>query len=116
MNATQLTGKPTEGAFRLLAYAQYMVQAAQSETARHLFAIYVQQEAKWLNKQEIRMKATIDQETCTGCGLCPEICPEVFEMKSDTARVKAGTVPAAVEVACREAMQSCPVGAISIET
>ena len=26
------------------------------------------------------MKATVDKETCIGCGTCPEVCPEVFHM------------------------------------
>ncbi len=60
------------------------------------------------------MKATVDQDTCTGCGLCPDLCPEVFEMDGDTARVKSDTVPVDAEDACREAMDSCPVEAISI--
>ncbi len=30
------------------------------------------------------MKAIIDQNMCTGCGLCPDTCPEVFEMDGDT--------------------------------
>ena len=33
------------------------------------------------------MKAVIDDEICTGCGLCAETCPEVFELSNDTATV-----------------------------
>ena len=29
------------------------------------------------------MKARVDQDTCIGCGVCPSICPEVFDMKDD---------------------------------
>ena len=29
------------------------------------------------------MKVWIDQDLCTGDGLCAEICPEVFVMKND---------------------------------
>ncbi len=61
------------------------------------------------------MKAAVDHKTCTGCGLCPELCPEVFEMKGDVAIVKENRVPVAAEAACREAMTSCPVSAITIE-
>ena len=61
------------------------------------------------------MKATVDQETCTGCGLCPETCPDVFVMDQGTAHVKVKVVPTAAEESCREAMKDCPVGAISIE-
>jgi ferredoxin len=61
------------------------------------------------------MTATVDQDLCTGCGLCPDTCPEVFELDGDKARVKVEIVPPQVEASCREAMDGCPVAAISIE-
>ncbi len=61
------------------------------------------------------MKAIVDQEICTGCGLCPDTCPEVFEMEGDVARAKVDVVPPEAEDACREAAESCPVEAISLE-
>jgi len=47
--------------------------------------------------------------------LCTDICPEVFEMKGDVALVRADPAPADVEEEAREAGESCPVGAITIE-
>jgi ferredoxin len=61
------------------------------------------------------MKAIVDQDTCTGCGLCPEICPEVFQMQGDTAGVIADPVPAAAEDSAQEAAENCPVDAITVE-
>ncbi|MFW5856247.1 MAG: ferredoxin [Planctomycetota bacterium] len=61
------------------------------------------------------MKVHVDQDTCTGCGLCPDLCPEVFEMEGDVATVKVGAVPAEAEESCREAESSCPVDAIRTE-
>ena len=62
------------------------------------------------------MKARVDQDLCTGCGLCPDICPEVFEMgDDDLAKVKVDPVPAEAEQSCREAAEQCPVEAISVE-
>ena len=60
------------------------------------------------------MKAIVDQDTCTGCGLCVDTCPEVFEMDGDLAKVKLDEVPQNLQDSCREAMEGCPVNAISI--
>jgi len=61
------------------------------------------------------MKAIVDEETCIGCGLCAETCPEVFEMNDDKAHVKVDEVPAAAAESCKEAAENCPVEAIQIE-
>ena len=60
------------------------------------------------------MKAIVDKETCTGCGLCADTCPEVFELVGDLAVVKADPVPPDVAVTCQDAADECPVEAISI--
>jgi len=62
------------------------------------------------------MKATVD-DNCTACGLCPQTCPEVFELgdDDDKARVIVDTVPPEAEDTCREAAESCPVEAIHLE-
>jgi len=61
------------------------------------------------------MKVKVDQEACCGCGPCEEICPQVFEITGEVARVKVDVVPAELEDACRDAMENCPTQAISIE-
>ncbi len=61
------------------------------------------------------MKATVDEDLCTGCGLCESTCPEVFEMQDDVAVVKVDTVPKDLEEACEQAAEDCPVEAISCE-
>ena len=60
------------------------------------------------------MKATVDKSLCVGCGLCSDICPEVFEMDGDQAVAKVDKVPAGAEDACREAARQCPTEAIKI--
>jgi ferredoxin len=62
------------------------------------------------------MTAVVDQETCIGCGLCVETCPEVFKMiDGDKAVSKVKTVSAGLEDKCREAAENCPVSAITCQ-
>ena len=62
------------------------------------------------------MKATVDPDLCTGCELCVDTCPEVFEMNDDdVAVVIVDVVPADVEECAQEAADDCPSEAISIE-
>ena len=61
------------------------------------------------------MRVTVDEETCIGCGLCAETCPDVFELKDDKAYVKMDEVPEQFADACREAAEECPVEAIQID-
>jgi len=60
------------------------------------------------------MKANVNKVTCIGCGLCETICPAVFVMNEAVAEVIAEPVPQRAEPACREALESCPVAAITI--
>lgn len=60
------------------------------------------------------MKASVDKETCIGCGLCVDICPEVFEIKGDAAVVQPGPVSIENEETCKQAAEDCPVSAIKI--
>jgi ferredoxin len=54
----------------------------------------------------------VDQELCIGCGVCEEICPEVFEIKEEKSWVIG---PKKCEDCdCEEAATSCPVDAIEL--
>jgi ferredoxin len=76
------------------------------------------------------MKVWIDQDLCTGDGLCEEICPSVFTLLDDgLAYVKDGdtvmnepggaqqmvTVSANLEAQVQEASEECPGECIFIE-
>jgi ferredoxin len=61
------------------------------------------------------MKAVIDKDACTGCGLCVETCPDVFEMADDVAQVKADPVPSGAEDSAKQAADDCPSEAIQIQ-
>src|SRR3989304_2638042 len=65
-----------------------------------------------LPHKEHCMKVRIDADLCTGCGLCSDSVPEVFEMGSDVAVVKPGPIPQDKEGAVRDAASDCPAEAI----
>ena len=53
---------------------------------------------------------------CIGCGLCPDVCPEVFEIQDSDglAHVKVGEVKEEWIESAKEAEDQCPVSAISV--
>ena len=61
------------------------------------------------------MRVWIDEEACVGDGTCVEVCPEIFEMAGEVARVKMADVPRELEASCRKAADECVVEAITIE-
>ena len=61
------------------------------------------------------MHAKVDADTCTGCELCVQTCPEIFYMNGDLAEAKDIEVPSEYEDTCRQAAEECPVEAISLE-
>ncbi len=61
------------------------------------------------------MKVTIDKDACTGCALCEDTCPDVFEMQEDIAVVKVDPVPEGSVDSCKQAVEDCPSEAIKIE-
>lgn len=62
------------------------------------------------------MKASVDQDTCIGCGLCAATCPEVFSMGEEgLAKAIVTDIPEDEESEAEDARDGCPVSAISIE-
>jgi ferredoxin len=60
------------------------------------------------------MKVKVDQELCTGDAICVDLCPEVFELDGDKAKVLVNPVPEDLRDACQDAADSCPESCIYI--
>lgn len=57
----------------------------------------------------------VDHDLCIGCGNCEAECPEVFEVRDDgLAHVICDDVSPELYGCVRDAKESCPVDAISI--
>ena len=54
------------------------------------------------------------EEGCTACGLCEDICPEVFKL-DDLATVIKGVNYTDYEEKIKEAAESCPIEVISFK-
>ena len=59
------------------------------------------------------MDVKLNRNDCIGCGVCVQICPEVCELDEEAGKARMarqGGTPEAI----REAVESCPVGCISV--
>ena len=57
-------------------------------------------------------KVTVDSSVCVGCGLCEQLCPEVFKLDSDgVVKVEANECS---KHNLSEVAEQCPVNAIKV--
>lgn len=62
------------------------------------------------------MKAFVDPDLCIGCGLCPDMCGEIFSMNDDDLAVaKDIEIPDELIDEVKDAASSCPVDAIKVD-
>ena len=62
------------------------------------------------------LKDFVYEDTCIGCGLCPEICPQVFSMNDEgLAQAIDKELDSSVIESAKEAEEECPVDAIVVE-
>lgn len=60
-------------------------------------------------------KIKVDQEKCIGCNTCSLLSPETFELDQTTYKAKVKKQPKEIDEAIQNAIDSCPVQAITIE-
>ena len=58
-------------------------------------------------------KIVIEKNLCIGCGMCTVLCPEVFELVNGKSSIKEGADFEKNKKAIGEAIENCPVNAIS---
>jgi len=56
---------------------------------------------------------TVD-DSCIGCGLCEQTCPEVFEVQDDGLAHVKDDADCEEAGCCEEAAEQCPVDAITV--
>ena len=62
------------------------------------------------------MKVKVNKDACIGCGACAAICDEVFEINDEgLSEAKVEEVKDEFQDEVRDAVDSCPTGAIEIE-
>jgi ferredoxin len=65
---------------------------------------------------EEAMKAIVDKEGCISCGLCVEVCPEVFRIGDDSlAEAYTDPIPEEALESAVEAQENCPVSVITVK-
>jgi ferredoxin len=65
----------------------------------------------------VKMNFKVDKDTCIGCGACINTCEEVFDYDDDgLAKVISNNITdESIIDSATDAMNACPVGAISNE-
>ena len=62
------------------------------------------------------MKAKVIRENCIGCGACQAIAPSIFEIDDEgLSKVKKEKISDEEVELTRDAVESCPTGAITLE-
>ena len=62
------------------------------------------------------MRVSVDFDVCASTGSCMQICPEVFEVRSDGfLYILVEEPPESLRASVSQAAEMCPTGAITIE-
>jgi len=62
----------------------------------------------------VMKKPVVDKEKCIGCGTCAVLAPKTFKLTNES-KVEVINPPGDEEEKIKEAIDACPVNAISLE-
>jgi len=77
--------------------------------------IFIQITQKIQGAFEMARRVVIDQDECTGCETCVELCEEVFAFNEDEEKAEVILPEGGPEDCIEEAIESCPVECIEWE-
>jgi len=60
------------------------------------------------------MKVKVNKNKCLGCGLCTNLCPQVFELKNGRSQIKKSANLEKNLKEIKQAAENCPVQALKI--
>ena len=61
------------------------------------------------------MKVRVDSSGCISCGVCVDICPEMFQLTAEGLAEAYGTVDTVLVSKVQEAAEDCPTDVIAVE-
>lgn len=59
------------------------------------------------------MRVTVEEARCVGCGMCVDVCPQIFSLTAQH-RAQGGCIPPEDLDDALDAALDCPVAAISV--
>lgn len=60
------------------------------------------------------MRVEIDENECSGTGLCTRVCADVFELRNFLSHIRVDAIPPELEDKVQEAADLCPLQAILV--
>ncbi len=63
---------------------------------------------------EVKVLEACVNEDCILCGICADMCPQLFSLGDEFAEVVVSEIPSEHQQCCREASDNCPTEAIVI--
>ncbi len=107
----QFSGTPTSNSgLKIAGELQLLKQRARIVSQRLEIIRQRIEGQRIVSPQRAKVVAIVDEEECTGCGFCYEICPAGAISIDQTAEIDASKC-----TACLACVEQCPQGAIAVK-